>query len=152
MKGRPVEPYADSTIGMYARIVYDTSRFSDMGMDGRDRVMVTRVAPKGPAAQAGIRPGDQLLAVDKMKVSDAQSLISQVRNLEPGSKVSVTFLRNGKKKTVPVRVSRSEDVWGWTSTDRIERYEHVAPAQILIEQRGESDESEDVTVPGLHTD
>src|SRR5207247_3603139 len=63
-----VEPRA----GVEARCDYDMSglRLMAQGPDLR-RIMVDYVVPQSPAAAAGIRVGDELLAVDGHAVADA---------------------------------------------------------------------------------
>jgi len=66
--------------------------------------LVGGVSPKTPAADAGIQEGDVITQVNGKKASDSQHarlLISQ--NL-PGSKVTLTIVRDGKEKTVTAKL------------------------------------------------
>ena len=67
-------------------------------------VMVTGVAPGGPASQAGIRAGDVVLAVNGASVDDATALIRAVAALPPGTRVRLAVNRNGARLMVPVRI------------------------------------------------
>jgi putative serine protease PepD len=60
------------------------------------------VTPGGPAQQAGIRPGDVIVAVGGTRVTDAEELIVAIRKRVPGSRVSITYRRSGRTHTVTV--------------------------------------------------
>jgi putative serine protease PepD len=62
------------------------------------------VAPGGPAARAGLQPGDVIVRFDGQPVDDADTLLDALRSAAPGSRVSVTFLRGGQPDTVLVRL------------------------------------------------
>ena len=51
----------------------------------RQGVIITGVLQNGPAAQAGIRPGDVILKIAGKPVTDVTQLLSQVASLKPGS-------------------------------------------------------------------
>jgi S1-C subfamily serine protease len=62
--------------------------------DGRRRSLrVVEVVPGSPAAQAGLRPGDLVLAVDTKPLSDAQSLQKLLFEEAIGRRMEITVLR-----------------------------------------------------------
>jgi S1-C subfamily serine protease len=63
---------------------------------------VLAVAPNGPAAKAGIRPGDVITSVAGQSVGDTQQLAAVLANLDVGKKVPVDVVRDGSRKTVQV--------------------------------------------------
>ncbi|MCC7081345.1 MAG: trypsin-like peptidase domain-containing protein [Burkholderiales bacterium] len=69
-------------------------------------VLVASVMPAGPAAQAGIRPGDLLTAIEGKPVTDTTSLLNTVAALKPGSHAALTLLRERSKIEVRVTVGR----------------------------------------------
>jgi serine protease Do len=67
--------------------------------------VVTQVEADSPGAKAGLQVGDVISELDGQKVSDAGELQAMVSAKQPGSKVTLTVLRNGKSMTVPVTLA-----------------------------------------------
>jgi putative serine protease PepD len=64
---------------------------------------ITRVFGRTPAARAGIKPGEAVAEVDGESIASAESLIAQVREREPGTRVLLTVVgRSGDTREVPV--------------------------------------------------
>jgi len=69
-------------------------------------VVVGSVVPRGPAAQAGVRRGDVLLAIEGRPVVDTPGLLASVAMLEPGSQAGITVLREQQRLELKVVVGR----------------------------------------------
>lgn len=67
---------------------------------GKDEVRVIAVAPGSPAAQAGIRVGDEIRYVNDQRIRTAEGLSDEIGEFRPGEKVSLTVDRDGKQRTV----------------------------------------------------
>ena len=65
-------------------------------------VIITGVLQNGPAARAGIQPGDVVTAVDSKAVSNVTELLGAVAALKPGIAAPLTVLRQGKKTDIAV--------------------------------------------------
>jgi putative serine protease PepD len=65
------------------------------------------VTAGGPAAKAGLQPGDVVTKVDDRRVTDADSLKVAIRSHDPGSTVTLTITRGGATKTLTVTLGRS---------------------------------------------
>ncbi|POM24875.1 putative serine protease HtrA [Actinomadura rubteroloni] len=63
------------------------------------------ITPGGPAAKAGLKPGDVITKVDSQPIEDASDLIALIRSKAPGDKIKVTYVRNGKENTVELTLS-----------------------------------------------
>ncbi len=67
----------------------------------RDRLAVVSVTPDGPAAQAGIRAGDQLLAVDGRQLGPRDpGLAGTLLEGPEGTVVTLTLLRGNRRREV----------------------------------------------------
>jgi len=66
--------------------------------------LIGDVVDDSPAAKAGLKPGDVVLAFNGKPVADSRHLQLAVAGAKPGSKVPVEILRNGEKKTLDVTV------------------------------------------------
>ena len=61
--------------------------------------------PSGtPAAAAGLREGDRIVAIDGERVPDGVSLIVAIRTHQPGDVVELSVVRDGKEQSVRVRL------------------------------------------------
>ena len=64
--------------------------------------VVTQVDPGSPGGKAGLEIGDVITELDGQKVTDAGELQAQVSQKQPGTKINLTVLRNGKTMGIPV--------------------------------------------------
>jgi serine protease DegQ len=69
-------------------------------------VIITGVLQNGPAAQAGIQPGDVIVAVDGKAVSTVAELLGAVAGLKPGMAAPVSVLRKDGKTEIAVTPSK----------------------------------------------
>ena len=69
-------------------------------------VSIARVENTGPAAKAGLRTGDVVLAVNGDRVETAQGLIKAVAAITPGRAIKLTVRRGGQSLELPVTVGR----------------------------------------------
>jgi len=64
--------------------------------------VVTQVEPDSPGAKAGLQIGDVITEIDGQKVTDAGELQVVVGQKQPGSKIELKVLRDGKSMSIPV--------------------------------------------------
>ncbi len=67
-------------------------------------VVIIGVLRKGPADEAGVRPGDVVLDVAGKPVVNTGQLLNAVAALTPGSEAAIKVLRGGKATTLQVRI------------------------------------------------
>jgi len=61
--------------------------------------LITDLSPDGAASKAGLQDGDIITAVNGKAVGSPNELRLAVGGMNPGEKVTVTYLRNGQSKT-----------------------------------------------------
>jgi serine protease DegQ len=67
------------------------------GVKATEGVIITGVLQNGPAAQAGIKPGDVILKVGDKPVNNVSELLSGVAALKPGTPAPFNLLRRESK-------------------------------------------------------
>src|SRR6266700_7761550 len=67
-------------------------------------VLITSLVSNGPAAQAGLQPGDVIVKVDNKAVNDTSSLSDVLISKSPGDVVSVQVYRGSQVVTVNVKL------------------------------------------------
>lgn len=67
-------------------------------------LLVDRVEDKSPAAAAGIRVHDILVAYDDQKLYSAAQLVKVVHADQPGREVTITLIREGKLQKIKVKL------------------------------------------------
>ena len=77
----------------------DSAAARALGMPGGG-ALVTGVEPRGPAAVAGIREGDVLIAVDGVPITGVDDLHRSLTGERAGREVHVEVLRDGERRTV----------------------------------------------------
>jgi S1-C subfamily serine protease len=68
----------------------------------KEGVIITGVLQNGPAAKAGIKPGDVIASIGERKVTDVTQLLSVVASLKPGTPVHFAIERKSQKLDVEV--------------------------------------------------
>ena len=91
--GKAVHPVIGAVIDM--SYTGSGARIATAGTGGQSPVL-----PGGPAANAGLRPGDVIVAFDGKPVASADQLIVDIRSHQPGDKVRITYRRGAAKHTV----------------------------------------------------
>jgi serine protease Do len=69
---------------------------------------VSGVTPGGPAARAGIRPGDVVLTLNGQPVRDDTHFITSLAQLQPGQRVNLGVHRDGRRQDIAVELGEFE--------------------------------------------
>lgn len=73
----------------------------------KEGVAILQVVPGSPAAQAGLREFDVIVALDDENISDVIALRKHLYNRKQiGDTMKVTFYRDGKKQTVTLKLAK----------------------------------------------
>lgn len=84
----------------------------DAGLAGLERITGVKVqsaTPGGPAARAGIEPGDVVVTVAGREVDRVSGLQRTVRSRSVGETIPVEVMRFGKKRTFEVKLDGAEN-------------------------------------------
>ncbi|WP_119301811.1 DegQ family serine endoprotease [Dongia deserti] len=76
-----------------------------LGFDRPGGVVVKELFPGGPADEAGIKPGDVLLAINGRDVLDPQGMAFRLATLRIGDEATVTVVRKGKPMALAVQLT-----------------------------------------------
>ena len=79
------------------------------GMKTPQGALVSSVDANGPAAKAGLQPGDVILSVNGSPVADSSDLPSQVASMKPGTVADVQVWRNKATKDLKVTIGTLSD-------------------------------------------
>ena len=75
-----------------------------LGLDTQRGALVSSVERDGPAARAGIEPGDVILEYGGKPVRTSDDLVQMVINTKPGSTITMNVLRDKRPRTIKVTV------------------------------------------------
>ena len=68
-----------------------------LGISRREGILVSGVLDDGPAAQAGVQPGDLIVRLDRKPITGSQQMLRIVAEKSPGSPLSITLIRDDKE-------------------------------------------------------
>jgi serine peptidase DegS len=68
-------------------------------------VLISNLYVGSPAQQAGLQPGDLILALDNAPVRGAQDTLGQIASHKPGSRIAIHGLRSGREFDVHAQVT-----------------------------------------------
>jgi serine protease Do len=82
---------------------------ASLGAKDLKGAIVANVVPGGPAATAGFRQGDMIVAINGAGVDDSRDLTRRVAALQAGSNATFTILRDGSKQDLHAKVGLRKD-------------------------------------------
>lgn len=80
-----------------------------IGLEGAKGAMVSNVEQGGPAAEAGVRPGDVIVKFEGKEIAHMTDLPRIVGATKPGKRVPMEVWRKGKTQTLQVKVGEMPD-------------------------------------------
>lgn len=80
----------------------------EIGVEDTEGFYVSSVTKNSGAEKAGLKEGDIIKKLDQQKISSYAELSGYINSKRPNDKVQVTFIRDGKTKTVLVTLVKKE--------------------------------------------
>ncbi len=94
-----------------------------LGIDGTEGAIVSDAQANSPAAAAGVLAGDVIRMVNGTPVKDPKDLSATISRIEPGQKIAVSVLRDGKEQIIDVTLGNLKDL------DQSQQASAAEPAQ-----------------------
>lgn len=82
---------------------------SSLGFTDPKGALVTQVVPDSPAARAGLRQGDVIVAINGKDIADAHDVTRRVASLPAGKSAAFAIQRDGQRQTVNVTIGAKKD-------------------------------------------
>ena len=103
-----------------------------LGLSGTSGALVGDVESGSPAARAGVKPGDVITAINGESVKDSNVLRNEIAQLQPGTNVKVTVLRDGKEQVLDATLGALQSA-GTNPAGRGEQGESEGPFGLTVE-------------------
>jgi Do/DeqQ family serine protease len=104
--GRAVRrPWLGASLQTVSREIADS-----LGLERPSGALVADFTPGGPAAEAGLRRGDLITAIDGQSVDDPEGLGYRLATKPLGGTASLTLLQNGKVRTASVKLIPAPEI------------------------------------------
>jgi S1-C subfamily serine protease len=82
---------------------------SELPEDFDGAVIISEVLADTPAEDAGLQPGDLILAVDGKPVAEIETFVEALQSRQPGDEVALTIFRNGDELEVETTLTAHPD-------------------------------------------
>ncbi len=108
----PVNTYRDTWEHLVAGTSWSTERVPNAGYIGitfafgSDNLIVSEITEKSPAAEAGIKVGDLVTAIDGTKLFRRNQLATQMENKKVGDEVTLEVLRDDTPLTFKIKLGK----------------------------------------------
>jgi serine protease Do len=96
----------------------DQAIADSLGLKQAEGAIVGEVTEGGPAVQAGFKVGDAITAINGQTVKDSRDLALKISQMDPGSKVTVTYWRGGASHDVDVTLGKLPDTEKMAAADQ----------------------------------
>ncbi len=97
-------PWVGATVQAVSREIAES-----LGLDRPAGALVSDVAERSPAAEAGIRRGDVVVSIDGQAVDDPESFGYRLATRQLGGNAAMTFLRDGRSRTAQVKMVQAPE-------------------------------------------
>ncbi|MEC5165927.1 serine protease Do [Flavobacterium sp. PL11] len=84
------------------------SASKELGIAQTQGFYISRVTKNSGAEKSGLLKGDIIVKLDELNIATFADLSGYINTKRPNDKIQVTFIRDGKSKTIPVILSKNE--------------------------------------------
>jgi hypothetical protein len=81
--------------------------------ENNDGVIITEVIENTAAEAAGLNEGDMIMKINDKTIESTNNLIEVLSVYNPGDKVEVTYMRDGKQQTTEATLKENENYVDW---------------------------------------
>lgn len=74
------------------------------GMSDTRGLIIAGIFRNGPAHQAGIQPGDIMIAINDQPIRDRRTSMDQIAKYKPGDEISIDVIRNDQQLSLTVKI------------------------------------------------
>ena len=99
--GKAQNPYVGVSLDPQVSGGAAISKTASVGSNGCQE---PAIVPGGPAAKAGLKPGDLITAVNGKRVDSVDQFVATISTYSPGDTVTMTVQRSGQTKRIPVKL------------------------------------------------
>lgn len=111
-QGKVVRPY----IGITMQPVTD-ELMNHYGLKSRDGAVVIQLIEDAPAAKAGLKPMDIIVKIDGNQMRSTNDVQKYVLNQNMGTELKAEVLREGKPKTITIKLEEMPESYGLAKAD-----------------------------------
>ena len=83
-----------------------------LGLGDTEGALIADVIPKSPAEDGGLKRGDVVVGMDGKPVTEPGQLSRTIATMSPGSTTNLQIVRDGKDKTLTIKVGKQPDDLG----------------------------------------
>jgi len=105
-KGKVVRGWLGVEVAMLP-IDQDTQKL--LNLQSKKGSLVNTVLQGGPAEKAGLKPYDVIISIDGQAIENSNDLRMKIADIQPGIKVEIKVIRDGKEKTLTAAVAELEE-------------------------------------------
>ena len=122
--------------GWLGVVIQDVSEdmAASLNLPKDEGAIIAQVTPDGPAAKAGLKQGDVVLAVNGERIGEMRRLPRVIADIPPGETIRLTVWRNGREQTVRTTVGtypESKEAAAMTSRRGGDRNDRVSTDKVL---------------------
>lgn len=101
-------------MGVQIRDLDDPALTTKLNLKDTKGVLVTQVLDQGPAALAGVQPGDVVIALEGKPIKDGKTLQSLIADAKLGTNLGLQVMRDGKLLDLSLKVMEQPGQLGLT--------------------------------------